>query len=69
MNNSTATRIAHLFYDAARQRFDAIVEFFTPGLAHPLCIPVTLELSINTPHPQLARALYNEARRRGIDKW
>ena len=62
----TATRIADLIYNAARRRFEAVVEFFAPGLPAPLRVQVILALPQGTPHPTLARALAAEAARRGI---
>ncbi|MCL7464188.1 hypothetical protein [Phaeovulum sp. NW3] len=62
----TAIRIATLFYDAARRRFEAVVEFFAPGLPVPLRVPVTLAAPPGMSHAQLARALTREAARRGI---
>lgn len=69
MPRATATRIAEPFYNAARRQFEAVVEFFTPGLQHPLRVPVSLDIPIDTPHPKLARALTLEAERRGIHRW
>jgi hypothetical protein len=69
MNHATATRIAQLFYNAARRQFEAVVEFFAPGLPQPLRVPVALRIPVDTPHSQLARALAREAQRRGIDRW
>jgi len=64
----TATRIADLIYNAARRQFEAVVEFFAPGLPSPLRVPVVLALPLATPHPALARALAAEAARRGIGR-
>lgn len=69
MTQATATRIAHLFYNAARRQFEAVVEFFAPGLSQPLRIPVALRVPVDTPHHHLARALALEAQRRGIHRW
>ncbi|PFG61729.1 hypothetical protein AXZ77_0278 [Thioclava sp. ES.031] len=66
MHHASATRIARLIYNAAQRRFEAVVEFFTPGIAQPLRVPVRVEASPNIPHRQLARALTREAQRRGI---
>ncbi|WP_417809172.1 hypothetical protein [Thioclava sp.] len=66
MHHATATRIALLIYNAAQRRFEAVVEFFTPGLTQPLRIPVLVEASEQICHRQLARALTREAQRRGI---
>ena len=68
MNHATATRIAQLFYNAARRQFEAVVEFFAPGVPQPLRIPVALRIPIDTPHSQLTRALTREAQRCGIDR-
>jgi hypothetical protein len=62
----SATRIAEVFYNAARRRFEAVVEFFAPGMPSPLRVPVILAIPQATPHPHLARALAAEAARRGI---
>lgn len=69
MAQATATRIAQLFYNAARRQFEAVVEFFAPGLPQPLRVPVALRIPVDTPHHKLARALAVEAQRRGIDRW
>jgi hypothetical protein len=63
---STAIRIADLIYDAARRRFEAVVEFFAPGMPLPLRVPVALAAPQNLPHARLTRALAQEAARRGI---
>ncbi|MBW6507271.1 MAG: hypothetical protein K0B00_11040 [Rhodobacteraceae bacterium] len=62
----SAIRIAEVFYNAARRRFEAVVEFFAPGLPAPLRVPVMLAIPQATPHATLARALAAEAARRGI---
>lgn len=61
-----ATRIVEVFYNAARRRFEGVVEFFAPGLPAPLRVPVMLSAPPGLPHPALARALAAEAARRGI---
>ncbi|OWY08165.1 hypothetical protein B6V74_13505 [Thioclava sp. F42-5] len=66
MHHGNATHIARLIYNAAQRRFEAIVEFFIPGVAQPLRVPVRIEASENIPHRQLTRALTREAQRRGI---
>ncbi|MEZ5684707.1 MAG: hypothetical protein R3D78_01855 [Paracoccaceae bacterium] len=66
MQHQTAQRIAGLIYDAARRRFEAVVEFFAPGLPEPMRVPVALHAPESLPHPVLARALLAEAQRRGI---
>jgi hypothetical protein len=65
-SRSTAIRIADVAYDAARRRFEAVVEFFAPGLPIPLRVPVALVAPQDLPHRRLARALAQEAARRGI---
>lgn len=65
MNHASAIRILHLIYDAARRRFEAVVEFFAPGLPVPLRVPVRVEARADLPHPRLVRALMREATRRG----
>ncbi|WP_372840162.1 hypothetical protein [Phaeovulum sp.] len=62
----SATHIAEVFYDAALRRFEAVVEFFAPGLPLPLRVPVKLAAPQGIPHETLARALTAEAARRGI---
>jgi hypothetical protein len=69
MTQGTATRIAQLFYNAAQRQFEAVVEFFAPGLPQPLRVSVALCIPADTPHHKLARALAHEAQRRGIHKW
>jgi hypothetical protein len=64
--NHSAIRVAEPIYNAARRRFEAVVEFFAPGLPLPLRVPVILSAPQGMPHPQLARALAAEAARRGI---
>lgn len=66
MPHQTAERIAGLIYDAACRRFEAVVEFFAPGLPEPLRVSVALHAPENLPHPVLARALLREARRRAL---
>jgi hypothetical protein len=66
MHHATATRIARLFYDAARRRFDAVVEFFAPGLPEPLRVPVVFEAPPDLAYRDLTRALTRAAQRRGI---
>ncbi|KEO61144.1 hypothetical protein [Thioclava indica] len=66
MHHAIATRIALLIYNAAQRRFEAVVEFFTPGLAMPLRVPVRVEANERICHSQLTRALTREAQRRGI---
>jgi hypothetical protein len=62
----TAIRIAQVFYDALRQRFDAVIEFFAPGMPEPMRIPVTLNAPQNMDHARLTRALAREAQRDAI---
>ncbi|GEM_PF-1353525 len=62
----SATHIADLFYNAALRRFEAVVEFFAPGLPLPLRVPVKLSAPQGIAHDMLARALMAEAVRRGI---
>lgn len=69
MRQSTAIRIAHLLYDAARRQFEAVVEFFSPGLPEPLRVPVRVHATPDIPHRQLVRALTREAQRRGIGRF
>lgn len=57
----TATRIAFVIYDATRRHFEAAVEFFTPGIAIPLRIPVTLHAPQSLDHLALTRGLVAEA--------
>lgn len=64
--NHSAIRIADPVYNAARRRFEAVVEFFAPGLPSPLRVPVMLSAPEGTPHARLAPALAAEAARRGI---
>ena len=66
MHHASAIRIMHLIYDAARRRFEAVVEFFAPGLPVPLRVPVRVVARHDMPHPRLVRALMREATRRGI---
>lgn len=66
MHHASAIRILHLIYDAARRRFEAVVEFFAPGLPVPLRVPVRVTARADMPHPRLVRALTREATRRGI---
>ncbi|OOY13629.1 hypothetical protein BMG00_07645 [Thioclava marina] len=66
MHHATATRIARLIYNAAHRRFEAVVEFFTPGLVEPLRVPVRVDAAPGISHRQLTRALTREAQRRGI---
>ena len=66
MHHAPAIRIAQLIYNAAQRRFEAVVEFFTPGLGYPLAIPVRLEVHQQISHRHLTRALTREAQRRGI---
>lgn len=66
MHHASAAHIAHLIYNAAQRQFEAVVEFFTPGLAQPLRIPVLVEANECISYGQLARALTREAQRRGI---
>lgn len=66
MHHATAIRIAQLFYDALHRRFEAVVEFFAPGLPVPLCVPVRLHAPPDLAHPQLVRALTRKAQHRGI---
>ncbi|MDP2063232.1 MAG: hypothetical protein Q8J98_09035 [Phaeovulum sp.] len=64
--NHSAIHIAEVSYNSARLRFEAVVEFFAPGLPQPLRVPVMLAAPQGTPHRALARALAAEAARRGI---
>lgn len=59
----TATRIATLAYDAARRRFEAVVEFFSPGLPQPMRIPVRVSAPPSIGHRRLVRGLVHEAQR------
>lgn len=59
----TATRIAFVFYDAARRHFDAAVDFFIPGIAVPLRIPVTFQAPLTIGHPALVNGLVTAAQR------
>ncbi|KFE34852.1 hypothetical protein [Thioclava atlantica] len=66
MHHGTATRIVRVIYNAAQRRFEAVVEFFAPGIAQPLRVPVRVEADQRISHRQLARVLTREAQRRGI---
>jgi len=66
MHHASAVHIACLIYNTAQRRFEAVVEFFTPGLAQPLRVPVLVEASERMCHRQLTRALTREAQRRGL---
>ncbi|MDF1620300.1 hypothetical protein [Pseudothioclava nitratireducens] len=66
MHQAFAQRIARLFYNAARRRFEGVVEFFAPGLPEPMRVPVTLEAPEGISHGALTRSLLREAQRRGI---
>lgn len=66
MHHASAVRILNLIYDAARRRFEAIVEFFAPGLPVPLRVPVRVEARPDLSHRRLVRVLTREAERRGI---
>ncbi|OCX60428.1 hypothetical protein BFP70_17610 [Thioclava sp. SK-1] len=68
MNHATAIHIARLFYNAAKHRFEAIVEFFAPGMPVPLRVPVRVHADQGIAHRQLTRALTQEAQRRGIGR-
>ncbi|WP_444460891.1 hypothetical protein [Rhodobacter capsulatus] len=60
-----AIRIAHLIYNAALRQFEAVVEFFAPGLPAPMRVPVRVQATPDMGHRRLVRALTREARRRG----
>ncbi|ETD91339.1 hypothetical protein ACTTAL_17870 [Rhodobacter capsulatus] len=60
-----AVRIAHLIYNAALRQFEAVVEFFAPGLPAPMRVPVRVQATPDMGHRRLVRALTREARRRG----
>ena len=66
MHHAAAIHIARLFYDAACRRFDAVVEFFAPGLPEPLRVPVVFHAPPDLGYRDLTRALTREAQRRGI---
>lgn len=66
MKQHTAMRIAQVIYNAACRRFEAVVEFFTPGLAQPLRVAVRVSAGQDLGHRQLVLALRREAVRRGI---
>lgn len=68
MISATAIRIVHLIYNAARRRFEAVVEFFAPGLPVPLRVPVRVSAPPGLSHRHLVRALTQEAQRRGIGR-
>lgn len=68
MHHASAIRIAHLIYNAARRRFEAVVEFFAPGVPVPLRVPVRVEARPDMAHGPLVRALTREAERRGIGR-
>ncbi|MFD2175613.1 hypothetical protein [Rhodobacter lacus] len=68
MRQSTAIRIAHLLYDAARRQFEAVVEFFAPGMPVPLRVPVRVSAAPDISHRRLVDVLTREAQRRGIGR-
>jgi len=65
MHHHFAIRIAQLIYNAALRQFEAVVEFFAPGLPVPMRVPVRVQAAPDIGHPRLVRALTHEARRRG----
>ena len=69
MIQTFATRIAELVYNAARRRFEAVVEFFAPVMPAPLRVPVRVYAHPDLSHERLVRALMREAQRRGIDRY
>ena len=68
MHHANATRIARVIYDAAQRRFEAVVEFFAPGLPEPLRVPVRVQADPGMDHRRLAGLLAREAQRRGIGR-
>lgn len=57
----TATRIAEVIYDAARQRFVAGVELFAPGLPVPMRVAVILHAPPWMEHGALVAGLVRQA--------
>lgn len=64
--SARSIRIASVIYDGARSRWLGVVEFFAPGLAPPLAVPVRLSGPHDIEHARLVRALVHEAERVGI---
>lgn len=69
MHHAIAVRIAQLIYDAARRQFEAVVEFFAPGMPVPLRVPVRVQAAPDIAHGRLVHVLTREAQRRGIGRF
>ncbi|MBZ4023620.1 hypothetical protein CKO11_14285 [Rhodobacter sp. TJ_12] len=69
MSHATAVRIAQLIYNAALRQFEAVVEFFAPGMPQPLRVPVRVRARPDMGHSRLVHVLTREAQRRGIDRF
>ncbi|PTV95085.1 hypothetical protein C8J27_10527 [Rhodobacter aestuarii] len=69
MHHATAIHIAQLIYNAALRRFEAVVEFFAPGMPVPLRVPVRVQAQPDMAHRRLVHALTREAQRQGIGRF
>ncbi len=68
MHHTSALRIVQLVYDALNRRFEAVVEFFTPGCPVPLRVPVRVAARPDMEHGRLVQVLTREAVRRGTGR-